>query len=156
VRLGRQAGARSLTLAVGFSSALASSALASSALACGAGNARDVTVTMTIEPAAPVQNSVVQVLVDVRATSGGPLDGASLQLEAHMTHPGMAPVVAPLAARGDGVYAAPLELTMAGPWVVVASGTLADGRRVSATHDLNVGPHDEGGRPHGEDMRPTP
>jgi hypothetical protein len=55
--------------------------------------------------------------------------GASLRLEAHMSHPGMAPVVADLIER-DGIYESRVQLTMAGPWVIVASGELADGRRI--------------------------
>lgn len=70
--------------------------------------------------------------------NGLPLTGADLQVEAHMTHPGMAPVVRPAAEIEPGVYEAEFVVTMAGPWILVASGTLDDGRRVMETHELPV------------------
>jgi hypothetical protein len=48
-----------------------------------------------------------------------------------MSHPGMAPVSGALLERGDGVYESRLLLTMDGEWVIVVTGTLADGRRIT-------------------------
>ena len=47
-----------------------------------------------------------------------------------MTHPGMEPLVAELIERATGTYEAHLKLPMAGRWILVVSGTLADGRRI--------------------------
>jgi hypothetical protein len=42
----------------------------------------------------------------------------------------MAPVVADVVERGDGVYDAPLQFTMAGDWILIVSGQLADGSQI--------------------------
>jgi hypothetical protein len=47
-----------------------------------------------------------------------------------MTHPGMAPVTADVRETDPGVYEAALRFTMAGDWVLVLDGALADGRRL--------------------------
>ncbi len=44
-----------------------------------------------------------------------------------MSHPGMAPVTAALVEKSDGTYEAPLQLTMAGDWIVLVTGQLAGG-----------------------------
>jgi hypothetical protein len=70
------------------------------------------------------------VTVTVRDASGQPVDAATLQIQALMAHPGMAPVIEPARGRGHGVYAARLQFTMAGDWDVLVIGQLPDGRRV--------------------------
>jgi hypothetical protein len=39
--------------------------------------------------------------------------------------------------RSDGVYGADLELTMAGRWTLVATGTLPGGARLDTSLDLS-------------------
>lgn len=63
---------------------------------------------------------------------------ATLSLEGHMTHPGMAPVVTAMKEVSPGRYQAPLPLAMTGDWVLVLTGTLADGSRVQAEHHVEV------------------
>ena len=59
-----------------------------------------------------------------------------------MSHPGMAPVVADVVERGDGVYDAPLQFTMAGDWILLVTGQLADGRGLkSESKSRACGPH---------------
>jgi hypothetical protein len=103
-------------------------------LVCGlvAGCARtadDVEAAWNIEPGPAVANVASVARIRLHDAKGA-LSGATLRLEGHMSHPGMAPVVAPAVERADGVYEAPFQFTMAGDWVLVLAGTLADGRRV--------------------------
>jgi hypothetical protein len=43
----------------------------------------------------------------------------------------MAPVVAHVSERGDGVYEARMQFTMTGDWTLVLTGELSDGRRIT-------------------------
>jgi hypothetical protein len=74
--------------------------------------------------------------VTLRDRSRQPVHGARLQLQAFMSHPGMAPVLATAEERADGVYRATLRFTMAGPWTIVIQGSLPDGRTV--THRVDI------------------
>ena len=98
------------------------------AVCCARG--ADVTVTWTIEPTPPVTGAATLVRFDVKHDDGTPASGAQLRVEAHMTHPGMAPLFGEVTERGKGAYETRLNLSMAGPWVLVVSGQLANGRRV--------------------------
>jgi hypothetical protein len=49
----------------------------------------------------------------------------------------MPPIVVPMRVRSDGVYGADLELTMAGRWTLVATGTLPGGARLDTSLDLS-------------------
>jgi hypothetical protein len=98
------------------------------AFGCARG-AADVTATWTLQPTEPSTKAATLVRLALTEDGSAPVKGASLRLEAHMSHPGMAPVVADLIER-DGIYESRVQLTMAGPWVIVASGELADGRRI--------------------------
>lgn len=74
------------------------------------------------------------VRLTVRNADGAPVSGAKLQCDAQMSHPGMTPIVGAVVERGHGVYETRLRLSMPGDWVLVASGELPDGRRVSSSN----------------------
>lgn len=90
----------------------------------------DHSYALRIAPAEPFVGQETRATLSLRDNAGQPWRGATLQLEGHMTHPGMAPVVVPLRDGGDGTYGGPLTFTMAGEWAIFAAGSLPDGRRV--------------------------
>lgn len=103
------------------------------AIACGR-DARAVNGTWTTEPAPPVTGVATLVRLALQNERGRPLGGATLVLEAHMPHPGMAPITAAMQEREAGAYEARIQLSMAGPWVLVAAGALADGSRITSEY----------------------
>lgn len=100
------------------------------AMACS-GRAGDVAVTWKIEPTPPITGSATIVRLSLQDRHGKPVQGAKLQLEAHMSHPGMAPVTGDVIERSQGDYEARVHLSMAGDWVFVVTGELADGSRIT-------------------------
>jgi hypothetical protein len=120
LRLGSEAVARGVTALL----------LAGSLVSCGR-EGRAVTVSWTINPTPPTVGADTEVGLRLHDADGNPVSRAKLQLEAHMSHPGMAPVTAAMTERSDGTYEARVRLTMAGDWRFVVAGTLADGRRIT-------------------------
>ncbi len=90
----------------------------------------DITIELTVTPPAPIAGGATDVRVSLVDARHQPVAGATVQIEAHMTHPGMAPVIEPASDRGGGQYFASVSLTMAGDWVLFADVTTADGQRV--------------------------
>ena len=66
------------------------------------------------------------------------MTGATLRLEAHMTHPGMAPALADAVERSPGRYETTVHFSMAGDWVVLLKGRLPNGSPID--HRIDVGP----------------
>jgi len=60
--------------------------------------------------------------------TGRPVAGARVRVEADMSHPGMRPVFSAAREVGAGRYAAPLDLTMAGDWILLLEADLPDAR----------------------------
>lgn len=96
----------------------------------------DVSVTWTTEPSPPVVGAPIVADVTLRDADRQPVRGATIEIEGHMTHPGMAPVLAAAEERGDGVYRVRFQFTMAGDWIVLVKGFLPDGRPVN--HRIDV------------------
>jgi hypothetical protein len=95
----------------------------------GADVASDLTFewTMTPNPSTAGADTVGE--VTVRDRSRHPVRGAKVQIECHMSHPGMAPIIGQATERSEGVYQVPLRFSMSGEWIVIVKGTLPDGRR---------------------------
>jgi hypothetical protein len=89
-----------------------------------------ISVTWTLDPSPPVVGTPIVARVTLRDREQKPLNGARLRLEGLMSHAGMAPVMAALSPHGEGVYEAPLQFTMAGDWILLVTGELADGSPV--------------------------
>ena len=110
--------------------------LAAGALAGCHRGAGQLVAAWVIEPAPLASGTAATVRVTLRNAGQQPVVGAHLQLEAHMSHPGMRPVVASAIERVEGVYEAQLRFTMTGDWVLVLTGTMRDGTRVTETRTI--------------------
>jgi hypothetical protein len=100
--------------------------------ACGGRDAvRDVRVALVVDPVKPAVDTDTTVRVTL-ADGRGPLPGARVQVEAHMSHPGMAPIVVDASETEAGSYTARIPFSMAGEWTLVATGALPDGRRITS------------------------
>jgi hypothetical protein len=129
-----------LFVAPGALARLLITALVACALVAGCARPDLVTdridATWVLEPGSPRTAGDTVARVTLRERNREPVRGARLRLEAQMSHPGMAPVVADFAERRGGVYEARVRLSMAGDWILVATGELADGTRFSRAHDV--------------------
>jgi hypothetical protein len=109
----------------------------------------DVVVEWKATPSTPVVDGETAVEVTLLDRARQPVTGARLRVEAHMTHPGMAPIIEVAAERGNGVYVARLRLPMAGGWILFVKGELADHRPVNQrVGEVSVGvkPGSDGGQ----------
>jgi YtkA-like len=92
-------------------------------------------VTWKLRPETPSVGPTT-LTVTLRDTAGAPVEGARVRLEGHMTHAGMAPVLANASERAPGVYDLPFAFTMQGDWVLLVSAVLKDGARVEQRIDV--------------------
>jgi len=95
------------------------------------GRAADITAGWTIDPMPPAAVTTTIVRVTLADSRGAPVGGAKLRFDAHMTHPGMAPVTTDAIEISPGTYQSTVRLSMAGDWVFVVSGKLPDGHRIT-------------------------
>ena len=98
-----------------------------SAASCAADPPVDVVAELRITPAAPIVGQETSVELTLKDRFDLPVRVSALQLEGHMEHPGMAPVVVEASEQADGRYSAGMTFTMAGDWVVFARGALVSG-----------------------------
>ena len=113
-----------------MAAALPALAAALLAAACGHRPATppEIALAWTLSPPAPAVGPAVLRLALSDRRGGRPLAGARVTVEADMSHPGMAPIVASVRELAPGAYAAALRFTMAGDWVVLVDARLRDGR----------------------------
>jgi len=74
--------------------------------------------------------------MDAEATTV--VSSAKLRLEAHMPHPGMAPLTTDMVERSAGNYESSVRLSMDGAWTLVVNGTLVDGRRITKQMEVTA------------------
>lgn len=106
-----------------------------------AARADDVTVDLKMTPPAPAVGVETLVEMTLLDRSHRPIRGASVRVEAHMPHPGMAPIIVAAREAQPGLYAARLSFSMNGVWTMFVTGDLADGRSIRyRTADAAVRP----------------
>jgi YtkA-like protein len=84
----------------------------------------------------PPRTGPVTVTLKLADSVGRPIDGAKINLEGNMSHPGMRPVFSEAREVEPGRYEAALEFTMRGDWVILFHLTLPDGRRMQRQIDV--------------------
>lgn len=100
--------------------------------------APEVQVTLATDPAPPLVGPA-RLRVTITNGDGRPFDGATpVTLRGDMNHAGMVPVIREATGRGEGVYTADFEWTMAGDWTVTVEATLPDGRVKTSVFPFTV------------------
>jgi YtkA-like len=95
----------------------------------------DVAIEYGINPR-PVRVGTAVLTVKLRDAAGAPVAGARVNLEAEMSHPGMAPAFGAVREDAPGQYAGSLDFAMPGDSVVLVHVTLPDGRKLE--REVNV------------------
>jgi len=68
--------------------------------------------------------------------SAKPVTGAQVAIEGNMSHAGMGPAFGKAIETATGQYQAPLDLSMAGDWIVTVHLTLANGQKLERYFDV--------------------
>jgi hypothetical protein len=95
----------------------------------------DIVFEHKIAPAPPRTGSAT-VTLKLADSAGKPINGARINLEGNMSHPGMRPVFSEAREVESGRYEAPLEFTMKGDWFILFHITLPDGRKLQRQIDV--------------------
>ena len=95
----------------------------------------DVRFEWSVVPA-PARVGPATLAVTVRDADGNPETGATLRVDAQMSHPGMAAESFTLKELGGGRYAATVQFTMPGDWMFLVQGSLSNGTAVE--HRIDV------------------
>jgi hypothetical protein len=95
----------------------------------------DIVIEHKIAPDPPRTGSAT-VTLKLADSAGKPINGARVNLEGNMSHPGMRPVFSEAREVGSGRYEAALEFTMRGDWFILFHITLPDGRKLEKQIDV--------------------
>lgn len=88
-----------------------------------------VVMTYQITPQ-PVRVGVEDISLLLKDANSKPINGTQIELEADMSHPGMAPMFVESVEIGEGRYQGKINLTMPGDWVVLVHMTLPNQLKV--------------------------
>lgn len=89
-----------------------------------------------IEPNPPAVGMAV-INITLRDSTEQLIEGADVELEGNMSHPGMQPVFATAEEVEPGIYSAEVEFTMGGDWFFLIESTLPDDRVVERQININ-------------------
>ncbi len=83
----------------------------------GQETASDITLDWEIDPS-PARVGKATIHFVLKDSSDQRIEGADVELEGLMSHPGMEPVFAESEETSPGEYSAEIEFTMAGDWII--------------------------------------
>jgi hypothetical protein len=95
----------------------------------------DIVFEHKITPDPPKTGSAT-ITLKLADSAGKPINGARINLEGNMSHPGMRPVFSEAREVGSGLYEAALEFTMRGDWFILFHITLPDGQKLQRQIDV--------------------
>jgi len=95
-----------------------------------------VTAEHTISPDPP-RVGPTTVVLRVTDRDGKPVSGARIELEADMSHPGMAPVLEETKETNAGEYQADVRFGMAGDWIVLLHVRLPGGQTLERQFNVS-------------------
>jgi hypothetical protein len=84
----------------------------------------------------PPKTGPATITLKLADSAARPINGARINLEGNMSHPGMRPVFSEARDLGSGRYEATLEFTMRGDWVILFHISLPDGRKLQRQIDV--------------------
>jgi hypothetical protein len=100
-----------------------------------ASDAVDVRMDLTIDPSPPAVGDA-NVSLQLKDSSGTPLEGAEVRVEGDMNHAGMKPSFADLRESDPGRYTGTLKFTMGGDWFLLVQAKTPDGKTAERKIDV--------------------
>lgn len=94
-----------------------------------------ITIEQQISPE-PVRVGPATITFKLADAAGKPVTGATIAVEADMSHAGMSPRFADAKEVDSGRYQVHLEFPMAGDWVILLHVTLPDGKKLERQIDV--------------------
>jgi hypothetical protein len=107
------------------------------AVGCSNSTGSDPTVKVEreISPQPPLVGPAT-ITLTLKDSAASNISGASIALEADMSHPGMRPAFGEAKEVDPGRYQCQIAFTMAGDWVILLHITLADGQKLERQFDV--------------------
>jgi len=88
-----------------------------------------VTIDYQIEPQPPRVGPAV-ITLKISDAAGKPVQGAEVNLEANMTHAGMAPSFGSAREIAPGQYRGPMNFSMSGDWIILVTAVVPAGQKI--------------------------
>lgn len=98
-------------------------------------NKAGLDLSLDQQPLNGMQQGLTFTLVD---KDKKPVDGATVEIEGNMNHPGMAPVMLKAEGKGNGKYTANIQYTMGGEWSLTVTAKTPAGDSVVKTFSTEV------------------